>query len=220
MSVEHKNTSGVFITFEGGEGSGKSTQSKLLAEALQQKGKTVCLTREPGGTQGAEIMRELLLSGALKSFGPEVETMMLYAARQDHMELVIKPALSKGAWVLCDRFSDSTRAYQGAADGVAPDFIDSLDQVVVGQHQPDVTFLLDIPAEDGLKRAQARRPDAEKTDRFEAADITFHEKLRQGFLTLAKSNPKRFVVLDARKKADDLAKDILSVLKNRFPEQV
>ena len=191
---------GLFITFEGGEGSGKSTQSRMLADRLEQMGIDVVLTREPGGTEGAEIVREILLSGALQPFGPEVETIALYASRSDHLQSRITPALNEGKWVICDRFSDSTRAYQGTADKVDKKLIDALDALVVGRHQPDATFLLDLPAEDGLARARLRARNTGAPDRFEKADLAFHERLRHGFRTLAAREPGRIHLIDASRR--------------------
>lgn len=216
----HENPQrGLFITFEGGEGSGKSTQARLLAESLEARGFDVVLTREPGGTDGAEIMREVLLSGAIEPFGPEVETAVLYAARADHLDSRIRPELAAGKWVICDRFSDSTRAYQGAADKVDPEFIEALDTIVVGATQPDISFFLDLPAEDGLARARLRRGEAAGADRFERADLAFHEKLRQGFLEIARKEPGRVCVINAARGIEDVATDIWQELQKRFPER-
>lgn len=211
---------GVFITFEGGEGSGKSTQARVLAERLQELGRPVLLTREPGGTEGAEIMRELLLSGALEPFGSEIETLVLYAARADHLDTRIKPAIDEGKWVICDRFSDSTRAYQGAADKVSPKLIKSLDKVVVGASQPDVTFLLDIPAENGLARARLRAAGTAAADRFEKADLGFHERLREGFLEIAAQEPHRLILINAARPIEDIADEIWASVQSRFADRL
>ena len=148
---------GKFITFEGGEGAGKTTQSAFLADRLRRAGVSVLQTREPGGTPRAEAIREVLLSGKAKKFGPLGEAVLFYAARESHLELAVRPALERGAWVICDRFSDSTRAYQGAAGGLPLYVIETIDRAVVGATQPDLTIIFDLPPELGLKRAAARK---------------------------------------------------------------
>ena len=210
---------GLFITFEGGEGSGKSTQARGLAASLEALGRRVLLTREPGGTHGAEIMREMLLSGVLQPFGAEAETIALYAARQDHLELKIKPALQRGEVVICDRFSDSTRAYQGAADKVDMHLINALDEVVVHDCQPDITFLLDISVEKGLSRAKSRLTEGQSSDRFEKADLSFHTKLRDGFLSLAKQHKNRIQTINADRDEATIAADILQKVQARMTEE-
>ncbi|MBJ7535998.1 dTMP kinase [Rhodomicrobium vannielii ATCC 17100] len=147
---------GRFITLEGGEGAGKTTQAKVLAERLRRKGINVLLTREPGGTPRAEAIREVLLSGKAKRFGALGEAVLFYAARESHLELGIRPALERGTWVICDRFSDSTRAYQGAAGGLPLSVIETIDKAVVGGTRPDLTLIFDLPPELGLKRAAER----------------------------------------------------------------
>jgi len=188
--------SGRFITFEGGEGTGKSTQANLLAERLKALGIGVQLTREPGGSVGAEIMRYVLLSGAAKPLGPDAEALLFAAARNDHLDTLIRPTLRRGGWVICDRFADSTRVYQGALGQVDPRAIRALERIVVGETKPDLTFVLDVPAEEGLKRATARRGE-DNADRFEGEAIEFHKKLRDAFLALAAKEPARCVVIDA-----------------------
>ena len=148
---------GRFVTFEGGEGAGKSTQIKMLAARLESEGMRVVLTREPGGSPGAEIMRHLVLSGMGKLLGAEAETLLFATARDDHVRTVILPALNQGIWVLCDRFFDSTRAYQGSLGKVAPDVLNAMQRVTIGDLKPDLTLILDVPVEVGLKRAAARR---------------------------------------------------------------
>jgi len=185
---------GLFITFEGGEGAGKSTQLRLLAAHLSMSGREVVTTREPGGSEGAEAVRGLLVEGAADRWSPMSETLLLYAARADHLERLIRPALARGAVVLCDRFADSTRAYQGAAGGVAPAFIDVLERAVVVETRPDLTLILDLPAERGLARA-AGRGGAEA--RFESKGLAFHRRLREGFLAVAAAEPDRCVLIDA-----------------------
>src|SRR5436189_3898055 len=167
---------GRFITFEGGEGSGKSTHIKILAERLNAAKLRAIVTREPGGSPGAEIIRHLVLSGMGKLLGPDAETLLFAAARDDHVRTVIQPALSQGTWVLCDRFSDSTRAYQGRLGQVAPIVLNAMQRVTIGDLKPDLTIILDIPVEVGLHRAAARRGSG-VPDRFEAADINVHQGL-------------------------------------------
>ena len=185
---------GVFITFEGGEGAGKSTQVRRLAERLEAAGRAVVTTREPGGSEGAEAVRRLLVEGAADRWSPMSETLLLYAARADHLQRTIRPALRRGAVVISDRFADSTRAYQGAAGGVAPEFIDRLEREVLGETRPDLTLILDLPAERGLERA-AGRGGAEV--RFESKGLKFHQRLREGFLAVAAAEPDRCRVIDA-----------------------
>ena len=167
---------GQFITFEGGEGSGKSTHTRLLAERLKALGIEVVLTREPGGSPGAEIIRHVLLSGLAKPLGPETETILFAAARDDHVRTTIRPALIDGKWVICDRFIDSTRVYQGVLGKVDGKLIRGLERITVGAAMPDLTFILDVPATVGLARAKRRRGKG-ATDRFEAELVEFHEIL-------------------------------------------
>ena len=171
---------GRFITFEGGEGTGKSTQVKLLAERLRAHGIDVVTTREPGGSPGAEIIRHVLLSGAAKPFGPAAEAILFAAARDDHLAETIRPALARGAWVISDRFADSTRVYQGVLGEVDPNLIHGLERIVVGDGKPDLTIVLDVPPEIGLERAAKRRAD-EAADRFEAEGLDYHRRLREAF---------------------------------------
>jgi dTMP kinase len=206
---------GRFITFEGGEGTGKSTHTKLLAEHLRAAGLEVVLTREPGGSPGAEIIRHVILSGAAKPLGPEVETMLFASARDDHLRTTIRPALERGAWVICDRFADSTRVYQGVVGSVDPRLIGELERITVGDTVPDLTFVLDVPADVGLARAGKRRGAAE-ADRFESEDLDFHEKLRAGFRALALGEPDRCVLIDATAPRSDVAADIWSVVEKRL----
>jgi dTMP kinase len=187
---------GKFITFEGGEGTGKSTQAAMLALRLESLGIGVKLTREPGGSPGAEIMRHVLLSGAAKPFGPEAEAILFAAARNDHVQCTILPALAAGQWVICDRFADSTRVYQGVLGDVDRRFIKALERISVGDLSPDLTFVLDVPVEIGLQRAAGRRRGS-SPDRFEAETIDFHEQLRQAYLMLAAAEPDRCVIVDA-----------------------
>ena len=204
---------GRFITFEGGEGGGKSTQIRLLAERLRALGRQVVATREPGGSPGAEALRELLVKGAADRWSPLSETLILYAARRDHVERIIRPALARGADVLSDRFADSTRAYQGAAGGVDPAFISNLERVCLGETRPDLTLILDLPIEDGLRRA-GRRGDDE--DRFEGKGTAFHERLRAEFLAIAAQEPRRCVVIDASLHVDEVAAAVWSATAARL----
>lgn len=185
---------GRFITFEGGEGGGKSTQLRLLAERLRTLGLEVVATREPGGSPGAEAIRDLLVRGDADRWSAVTETLLMYAARRDHLERVIRPALARGAWVLCDRFADSTRVYQGAAGGTDEALIAALEHHVLADVRPDLTLILDLPAEEGLARA-ARRAGAET--RFESKGQAFHARLRQAFLEIATREPARCRIIDA-----------------------
>ncbi|HEY3951596.1 dTMP kinase [Phenylobacterium sp.] len=185
---------GRFITFEGGEGAGKSTQLKRLAARLEAQGRAVVATREPGGSSGAESIRELVLKGSADRWSPVTETLLMYAARRDHVERVIRPALAKGAWVVCDRFADSTRAYQGAAGGTDPALIAALETHILEATRPDLTLIFDLPVEVGLERAH-RRAGAEM--RFESKGQAFHERLREGFLAIARAEPGRCAIIDA-----------------------
>jgi dTMP kinase len=207
---------GRFITFEGGEGVGKSTQVKLLAQKLKEAGIGTLATREPGGSPRAEALRRVILSGAAAPFGPAGEAILFTAARIDHIDKKIAPALAKGRWVICDRFADSTRAYQGAAGKLDPALIDSLERIAVGEARPDLTFMLDMPVEKGLKRAAERRADAARPDRFEAEGQTFHETLRQAFLAIAAAEPKRCVVIDAERPSEEVAEEVWSYIRERF----
>lgn len=208
---------GRFITFEGGEGAGKSTQVERLRSRLSQRGIGVVATREPGGAPRAERIRSFLLAGRAKALGPAAEAILFSAARNDHLDTTIRPALARGQWVLCDRFSDSTRAYQGALGDLDPTFLTRLEEVVVGATRPDLTLVLDLPPELGLARADARRQArSEATDRFEAEDIGFHRALRAAFLAIAEEEPARCVVIDASRDADAVAADIWSHVEARL----
>ena len=206
---------GRFITFEGGEGSGKSTQIKRLAARLEAAKLRTVVTREPGGSPGAEIIRHLLLSGIGKLLGPEAETLLFAAARADHVRTVILPALAQGTWVLCDRFSDSTRVYQGRLGHVAPAFLDGIERVTIGDLKPDLTIILDVPVEVGLKRAAARRGTG-APDRFEAEDARFHEALREAYRDIAASEPGRCVLIDADAGVNTVATQVWAALRDRF----
>ncbi|EJW12082.1 Thymidylate kinase [Rhodovulum sp. PH10] len=189
---------GRLITFEGGEGAGKSTQASLLAGRLRTLGVAVVLTREPGGSPGAEIVRHVLLAGAAKPLGAEVEAILFAAARADHLDKTIRPALARGAWVICDRFLDSTRAYQGALGKLDPEFLRALERVTVGGTMPDLTLVLDLPAEAGLARAESRRKgQGNGVDRFESEDLAFHAGLRDAYRAIADAEPARCAMIDA-----------------------
>jgi dTMP kinase len=206
---------GRFITFEGGEGGGKSTHAKLLGERLQNAGIDVVLTREPGGSPGAEIIRHVLLSGAAKPLGAETEAILFAAARDDHVRATIEPALESGKWVICDRFLDSTRVYQGILGHVDARLIRGLERVMVGETMPDLTLILDVPVEVGLARANARRGDA-AIDRFEAENVEFHEKLRGSYAALAKLEPERCVLIDAARSKEAVQDEIWKVVSERL----
>ncbi len=206
---------GRFISFEGGEGSGKSTQIKKLAERLEAAKLRTLITREPGGSPGAEIIRHLVLSGMGKLLGPDAETLLFAAARDDHVRTVIQPALGQGTWVLCDRFSDSTQVYQGRLGHVAPALLNAMQRVTIGDLKPDLTFILDVPVEVGLKRAAARRGSA-APDRFESEDLQFHQELREGYREIAAAEPERCVLIDATADANTVASTVWTVLRERF----
>lgn len=215
MSTQFHILRGRFIAFEGGEGAGKSTQVKAVVARLRDRGLEVVQTREPGGSPGAEALRNLLVTGDAGRWSPLSELLMMYAARSDHLEKVIRPALERGAWVVCDRFADSSRAYQGAGGGVAPSFIEAVDQAVVADTQPDLVIVMDMPVEAGLRRA-ASRGDTE--NRFESKGAAFHERLRQGFLDRAAAVPERYRVIDADRTIEAIAADIWATLSTAFPE--
>ena len=206
---------GRFISFEGGEGSGKSTQIKKLSERLEAAKLRSILTREPGGSPGAEVIRHLLLSGMGKLLGAEAETLLFAAARDDHVRTVIQPALNQGTWVLCDRFSDSTRVYQGRAGKVPSGLVNALEHVTIGDLKPDLTIILDVPVEVGMKRAAARRGNA-APDRFESEDVKFHQDLRDAYRELAELEPQRCVLIDASADANTVAANVWTVLRDRF----
>lgn len=207
---------GKFITFEGGEGAGKSTQLRLLAERLSAKAIETVATREPGGSPRAEKLREILLSGQAKGLGPIGEAILFTAARIDHLDTVIIPALKRGAWVLCDRFADSTRAYQGAHGGVEPRVIDLLERVALAGVKPDLTIILDLPPQEGLERAAKRRIPGEKLDRFEREDADFHEELRRIFLDIAAAEPDRCYVVNAQAPKAEVSQMIWRIVEKRL----
>ncbi len=206
---------GKFISFEGGEGSGKSTQIKKLAERLATAKLRAIVTREPGGSPGAEIIRHLVLSGMGKLLGPDAETLLFAAARDDHVRTVIQPALGQGTWVLCDRFSDSTRVYQGRLGQVAPGVLNAMQRVTIGDLKPDLTIILDIPVEVGMQRAAARRGKG-VPDRFEAEDIQFHQELREAYKQIAAEDPERCVLIDANADAEAVAAQVWQALRDHL----
>lgn len=210
---------GRFITFEGGEGVGKSTQLDRLAAHLRACGIETVSTREPGGTPKAEALRLALLSGVVAPFGPLAEAMVFAAARIDHVEKLIEPALARGAWVLCDRFTDSTRVYQGARGGVEPQALDLLERAAVGGLKPDLTLILDLPPTQGLARAARRREASGQTaDRFEGEAESFHEELRRAFLDIAEREPERCCVINGALAPEEVARAIRQLVDARFLE--
>ncbi|GIQ71965.1 MULTISPECIES: dTMP kinase [Bradyrhizobium] len=214
-AVQRPSLRGRFITFEGGEGSGKSTQIRKLAERLDVAKLRAIVTREPGGSPGAEIIRHLVLSGMGKLLGPEAETLLFAAARDDHVRTVILPALNQGIWVLCDRFFDSTRAYQGQLGQVSPGLVNAMQRVTIGDLKPDLTFILDVPVEVGLQRAALRRGNA-TADRFEAEGIKFHQDLRDAYRKIAADDPQRCVLIDATADPDTVAARIWAALREHL----
>ena len=206
-------TRGRFITFEGGEGAGKSTQARQLVERLQAAGRTVVLTREPGGSEGAEALRPLLVTGDRDRWTPTAETLLMYAGRSDHLTRLIRPALEAGTWVVCDRFSDSTRAYQGAGGGVDPAFIEAIEAEVVGPDRPDLTLVFDMPVEVGLERAFGR--DMFEA-RFESKGLEFHERLRAEFLAIARREPVRCALINAGGSLEAVAREVWAAVSSRL----
>ena len=206
-------TRGRFISFEGGEGAGKSTQVNRLAVRLEAGGREAVLTREPGGSPGAEAIRDIVLRGDADRWSPVTETLLMYAARRDHIERVIRPALARGAWVVCDRFADSTRAYQGAAGGTDPALIAALETYILEEVRPDLTLVFDLPAEVGLARADAR---AGAEMRFESKGLAFHERLRDAFRAIAAAEPERCALIDAAGDRDSVARAVWAMVTERL----
>ena len=204
---------GRFITLEGGEGSGKSTQARLLAEALTRAGRDTLLTREPGGAPGAEEIRALLVQGGVARWDPLSEALLHYAARREHLTATIRPALAAGSWVVCDRFADSTLAYQGFGLGVDRGLIAVLYERVVEDTAPDLTLILDLPVEEGLRRAGGR---SGAETRYERMDPAFHRRLRDGFLEIARADPRRCVAIDARPAIKSVQAAIRAALRERL----
>jgi len=203
---------GTFITFEGGEGSGKSTQIKLLADSLKRAGLDPLITREPGGAPGAEQIRSLLVDGAPDRWDPVTEALLHYAARREHLRRTVRPALDQGRWVVCDRFADSTMAYQGYGHGLGRDWVAALHEAVVPDLTPDLTVILDIPVETGLKRAAVRGG----ADRYERMDIEFHQRLRDGFLDIARREPERCILIGADAAVDEIAAAVRDSVRARL----
>lgn len=210
------HAAGKFIVLEGGEGAGKSTQCAALAARLRQAGLTVVETREPGGTPGAEAIRVLLKSGALQRHGPDVEAMLIAAARMDHVAEVIQPALHAGKWVVCDRFAGSTRVYQGAGSGVSEDLIATLERVSTAGTLPDLVLVLDLPAELGMRRAAQRQGAGGGRDRFERQSLAYHRRLRTAFRDLVKRYPARHVLINAGAEPDQVESRIWEVVRERL----
>ena len=206
---------GFFITFEGGEGTGKSTQARLLAAYLENRGYPCVVTREPGGSDGAEEIRNLVVKGAVARWDAVTEMLLMYAARRDHLVKKIWPALKDGKTVICDRFADSTTAYQGYgySEAPSPEDVSRLYDIVIGAFKPDLTIIMDLPVEKGLERALRR--DA-NSNRYERMGTDFHRNLRQAFLTIAAENPDRCVVVNADRSVEDIHKEILSVVEARL----
>ncbi len=216
-----KSNKGKFISFEGGEGGGKSTQLKLLAIALQESDIDVLETREPGGSPDAELIRTLLVEGETDRWDAQTETLLHFAARRDHLNKVILPALNKGQWVLTDRYADSTMAYQGYGHGVSKKAIHGFYQFIAGNKQPDLTIILDLPAAEGLARADMRANEKaikiqQKEDRYERMGLEFHSRLRDGFLDIARKNRKRCMVIDATKSIEEIQTNVRKLVFKRF----
>ncbi|MEE8141255.1 MAG: dTMP kinase [Alphaproteobacteria bacterium] len=210
---------GKFITLEGGEGVGKSTQSKRLAEFLEDRGITVSRTREPGGSDGGEQIRRLLVEGAPGRWTPLTEAFLYAAARADHVAHLIEPALAEGRWVISDRFTDSTLAYQGFGHGLPLDAVAQLNALAAGELKPDLTFILAAPVGDGLARARARtdeRDEAAREDRYERMNEGFHQRVAEGYLTIARSEPERCVVVDTTRPVDQVARVISATVGERL----
>jgi dTMP kinase len=208
---------GIFITLEGGEGGGKSTHSARLAHHLEAHGRRVVLTREPGGTPEGEAIRSLLVTGDQRRFTPLSEALLNNAQRLEHLKKVIRPALAAGSVVISDRFMDSTRVYQGVVGGVDARLIAALEDAVVAQTRPDLTLILDVPAEIGLARAHARQGEL---DRFESRDLAFHEALRAGFLAIAANEPERCAVFDTNRDKEEVFAGILAKVESRLGDRL
>lgn len=204
---------GKFITLEGGDGSGKSTQSRLLAEFLQEKEIDTLLTREPGGAPGADEIRELILTGEPDRWDAIGETLLFYASRRNHLRLTIWPALDEGRWVISDRFADSTMAYQGYGNQLGEEAVQKIHDFAVGDFKPDLTFIFSLPVEEGLQRTMGR---THNEDRFEKMDLAFHERLRDGFQNIARQNPDRCVLIDATRSVEDIQQELRDILTTRL----
>lgn len=208
---------GRFISLEGGEGSGKSTQISRLAQYLESKGVDVLITREPGGTPAAESIRNLLVTGEPDRWDAMSELLLLYAARRDHVERLVKPALERGLWVISDRFADSTMAYQGYAMGLGADAVETAHRLALGDFEPDLSLILDLSVEVGLERAAKRMADhPEAENRYERMGVSFHNVLREAFLDIAQSNPARCAVIDANDDLNGVATAIAATVQDRL----
>jgi dTMP kinase len=206
-------TTGVFITLEGGEGAGKSTQLKLLEDRLATRGIDIIRTREPGGVPSAETIRDLLVNGETDKWRPLTETLLHFAARHEHISRLVQPALENGQWILCDRFADSTTAYQGYAQNIELDTISTLYRLAVGNLEPNLTIILDLPVQVGLERAEDRGIGG---TRYERMGIEFHQQLRDGFLKIAANNPHRCSVVDATRSIEEISENIMTLVETRF----
>ena len=204
---------GCFVTFEGGEGSGKSTNLRILAEALEVMGHTVVTTREPGGSNGAELVRRLLVEGAADRWDEVTEALLHCAARRDHVTRLIRPALDRGDWVISDRFADSTMAYQGYGHGLGRKMIENLNRLTIGDLKPNLTLILDLPIETGLSRAGTR---GGNETRYERMDGGFHQRLRDGFLDIAARESDRCIVIDATQEIDTVQRAIQQAVADRL----
>lgn len=208
---------GVFITLEGGDGTGKSTQVKLLQQALASAGVDAIATREPGGTDQAEKIRNLILQGSSGSFDPLTEALLMFASRREHIVGKIQPTLDNGQWVISDRFADSTRAFQGYGMGLPMETIEALYKMVADSLVPDLTFIFDIDPEVGLARSMKRLTQAASgEDRYERMGLAFHKRLRQGFLDIAGKNPERCVIIDASQSVEAVQAQLLKTISHRF----
>jgi dTMP kinase len=205
---------GKFISLEGGEGAGKSTQARLLRTALEAHDRAVLLTREPGGSPGAEEIRKLVVEGAPERWTPLAETLLFLAARADHIARAIEPALARGTWVISDRFADSTFVYQGIARGLGVEFVRRLQHAALGDFHPDLTLMLDVNPQEGLTRAGARGVSGE--NRFERFDAAFHASLREGFRAIAKAEPQRCAIVDAGADVEKIAAEIWRIVGERL----
>ena len=206
-------TTGIFITLEGGEGAGKSTQLKLLEDRLATRGIDIIRTREPGGVPSAETIRDLLVNGETDKWRPLTETLLHFAARHEHISRLVQPALENGQWILCDRFADSTTAYQGYAQNIELDTISTLYRLAVGNLEPNLTIILDLPVQVGLERAEDRGIGG---TRYERMGIEFHQQLRDGFLKIAANNPHRCSVVDATRSIEEISENIMTLVETRF----
>lgn len=216
LPIRGQRRRGAFISLEGIEGAGKSTQVRHILARLAEAQVKAIATREPGGSPGAEILRKVLLSGIMEPLGPAAEAILFAAARIDHIDHTIEPALAAGTCVVCDRFADSSRAYQGASGDLDPRFFRALERVTLGEVWPDVTLILDLPAAEGLARASSRRSPNVELDRFESESLRFHEAVRRNFLTIAAENPDRCIVIDAARSESIVEHEIWDAISDRL----